>query len=500
MTTLVAIRTSPLDLSMSNQPDRRTGKRLAGEQQTEHRATMVLLTREDAAADDLEIDDDFVFTRKPKKARTDEVTATATAAPVRRSPRHKPAAADSSKTTTATTTRSSSSSHKKAGAASSPSRDADRRRREANAGRAASSHDPRMDRTTRRADAERANKSSFQSPPPRETTTITLPTSDTPVMARNKEMRKKAAEGASQSSASSSNGSGNGSNHRRSSLGTRGRRASSLIESGQTAIPHRDLDAQDFYKHIASDGLLESMRMKQLLTWCGERALPEKPKQGVPSTDPSLGARAILDELLKEFSTRPEFTNWLGRDESVAPATRILKPNPRNIELDKKRASLEARIQRLQEEKSAWLSIQKPPPDQPQLFPPDAASQETRPKLPPQLPALDLLDADEGRIHRYLAAELEPLEGVRARARSRLQAIQATLEFEVDHLADSVHKLEQRVRAGGRQADAVLRLAAARLKRREDRERRGAGTREMPMMEVLRSLGSLLPEGGGAGL
>ncbi|KGQ03675.1 hypothetical protein BBAD15_g11095 [Beauveria bassiana D1-5] len=54
-------------------------------------------------------------------------------------------------------------------------------------------------------------------------------------------------------------------------------------------------------------------------------------------------------------------------------------------------------ICRLQEEKSAWLSIQKPPPDQPQLSPPDDASQETRPKLPPQLPALDLLDADEGR-------------------------------------------------------------------------------------------------------
>lgn len=302
MTTLVAIRTSPLDLSMSNQPDRRTGKRLA-------------------AADDLEIDDDFVFTRKPKKARTDEVTATATAAPVRRSPRHKPAAADSSKTTTATTTRSSSSSHKKAGAASSPSRDADRRRREASAGRAASSHDPRMDRTTRRADAERANKSSFQSPPPRETTTITLPTSDTPVMARNKEMRKKAAEGASQSSASSSNGSGNGSNHRRSSLGTRGRRASSLIESGQTAIPHRDLDAQDFYKHIASDGLLESMRMKQLLTWCGERALPEKPKQGVPSTDPSLGGALTYED---EFSgAREDIADWFA--DSTRDLGRIVK-------------------------------------------------------------------------------------------------------------------------------------------------------------------------------
>lgn len=121
-------------------------------------------------------------------------------------------------------------------------------------------------------------------------------------MARNKEMRKKAAEGGGASgSRSSSNGSSNGSNnHRRSSLGTRGRRASSLMESGQTAIPHRDLDAQDFYKHIASDGLLEPLRMKTLLTWCGERALPAKPKQGVPSTDPSLGGMSLIKKMARE--------------------------------------------------------------------------------------------------------------------------------------------------------------------------------------------------------
>lgn len=89
---------------------------------------------------------------------------------------------------------------------------------------------------------------------------------------------------------------------------------------------------------------------------------------------------------------------------------------------------------------------------------------------------------------------------MRARTQARLQAVQRTLEFEVDHLADSVHKLEQRVRIAGRQADAVLRGAAERLRRREDRERKSAGTREMPMMEILRSLGSLLPEGGGPGL
>ncbi|EGX87989.1 Mis12-Mtw1 protein, putative [Cordyceps militaris CM01] len=476
MTTLVAIRTLPLDLSMSKQPDRRTGKRLAGEQSPARRVatTTVMLTREDAAAaEDLEDDDGFVFTRKAKKQRTDEVAAAAAAPPVRRSPRNKPVATESGTTTTTTTT------HKKPMAAPSPSRDADRRRREAKAARATTAAD---DRKPSRRDGN-ANKDAEPSrdslpSPPRGTTTIALPTSDTPVIDRNKAMRKKAAEGdggagaSPRSLSSGSNGSNGSKNHRRSSLGTRGRRASTLIESGQTALPHRDLDAQDFYKHIASEGLPEPLRMKQLLTWCGERALPAKPKQGVPSTDPSLGARAILDELLKEFSTRPEFTNWLARDESVAPAARVLRPNPRNIELDKKRASLEARIQ----------SPNYPPPS---------------PSSSPALPAIDLLDADEGRIHRYLAAELAPAAQARAQALTRLQAVQATLEWEADQLADGVHKLAQRVRVAGRQADAVLRAAAARLKRREDRERTAAGTKEMPLMEVLRSLGRLLPERGG---
>lgn len=94
---------------------------------------------------------------------------------------------------------------------------------------------------------------------------IALPMSDTPVINRNKAMRKK----------------GNG--NRRSSLGMRGRRASSLIDSGQTAIPHREVDPASFYKHIEADGLTEPRRMKQLLTWCGERALTKKPPHGTPN-------------------------------------------------------------------------------------------------------------------------------------------------------------------------------------------------------------------------
>jgi len=96
-------------------------------------------------------------------------------------------------------------------------------------------------------------------------TMISLPFSDTPVINRNKELRKK------------------GGSQRRSSLGMRGRRASSLIDNGHSALPHREVETHDFYKHIEADGPSEPRRMKQLLTWAGERALGEKPSHGKDS-------------------------------------------------------------------------------------------------------------------------------------------------------------------------------------------------------------------------
>lgn len=122
----------------------------------------------------------------------------------------------------------------------------------------------------------------------REGTKIALPFSDTPIIKRNKEMRK----------------GGGGAGNRRSSTGLRGRRASSLIDSGTSnggphlptpdsseasnfldnradtvgdvAVPHAEVPVEEFYKHI-EQSLPEPRRMKQLLTWCGTRALPDKP-------------------------------------------------------------------------------------------------------------------------------------------------------------------------------------------------------------------------------
>lgn len=139
--------------------------------------------------------------------------------------------------------------------------------------------------------------------PSRDGTKIALPFADTPIIKRNKEMRK-----------------GGGAGHRRSSTGLRGRRASSLIDSGTSngaqqspdnsgpgdtgdplletkaddvdgiAVPHAEVPPEEFYKHI-EQSLPEPRRMKQLLTWCGTRALPDKPTGEVKDASAIMAGR-----------------------------------------------------------------------------------------------------------------------------------------------------------------------------------------------------------------
>lgn len=71
----------------------------------------------------------------------------------------------------------------------------------------------------------------------------------------------------------------------------RGRRASSLIDNGHSALPHREVDSAEFYKHIEAEGLPEPRRMRQLLMWCGERALSEKPPHGSANSSALLGGK-----------------------------------------------------------------------------------------------------------------------------------------------------------------------------------------------------------------
>lgn len=145
----------------------------------------------------------------------------------------------------------------------------------------------------------------------------------------------------------------------------------------------------------------------------------------------------------------------------------------------------------MKEARKSWRALQAPLPQLPPLYP-----QDGDPKAAP-LPEPSLLDAEEARMLGALTDASSSFASLRDAARARLHAAQATVEFRVDHLADSVHKMDLRVATAGRQADRVLALGSERLRERDVKEREAAGTREMPTMEVLRSLSRILPGQGG---
>jgi hypothetical protein len=135
--------------------------------------------------------------------------------------------------------------------------------------------------------------------------------------------------------------------------------------SVDTAEPHSQVETNEFYKHISQD-LVEPKRMRQLLLWCGHRALPEKSGGGQMDaaetaamhagmlifeyckeicTDMCFIARVIQEELLNEFSSRNNLSYWYDREDTT-PTVLVKKPNPRNIQNTEKLLQLEAELAR----------------------------------------------------------------------------------------------------------------------------------------------------------
>ncbi|PSR74478.1 kinetochore-associated protein Dsn1/Mis13, partial [Coniella lustricola] len=227
--------------------------------------------------------------------------------------------------------------------------------------------------------------------------------------------------------------------------------------------------------------------------------------------------RAIEDQLLKDFGAKSEFSDWFSRDEEPSETTKakrpvVIKPNPINVDHERRISALEARIKQLKETRKSWRALQKLLPQTTPLYPPEADAKTAH------IPEPDFLDNNEVEMLQTLipittttttnsktssSSTTTPTSAatgfsqLRSTTASRLRAVQNNVEFKVDSLADSIHKMDLRVVTAGRQAERVLALSSERLREREEAERRLAGTKEMPVIEVLRSLGRILPENGG---
>lgn len=298
-------------------------------------------------------------------------------------------------------------------------------------------------------------------------TTVPLPLSDTPVINRNKEFRNKSREG-----------------NRRSSLGLRGRRASSLIDNGQSAIPHQEVEMTDFYKYIEAEGLSEPRRMRQLLTWTGERCLGPNSSTGRLSRAAELAARHVKESLLNDFANKSEYSDWFNRQEAE-PAKIVKKPNPRNLELECNIVAVEARLKKLREERDKWKELAKPTPQFPLILP-------DMNELNSSHIDATLLDPEQAII--LAEASSSSASDLRHQISQKLQKFQSMLLFEVDQFADGVYKLERYKEIVDRVADRILSLSAKKLEEFHCKEKEQIGTRDLPIKEVLRSLSRILPE------
>ncbi|KAI5853979.1 kinetochore-associated protein Dsn1/Mis13 [Tricharina praecox] len=228
---------------------------------------------------------------------------------------------------------------------------------------------------------------------------------------------------------------------------------------------------------------MENTRMKQLLVWCGRRALDslgDAPPVPPPSQGSSGGvdqsarhiARVIAESVVKEISTNGALSTWFTRANSPASAA-IKKPNPKNEENQTKEKELLAQLESLDTECSTWKALRA-------LDKPDF----------PLLPA----EGDDDHTALLRPAERAFAEARRSgddviAAAKRLVKQQTTdIEFDMDRFADSVHRLQIYGDAADRLAGQVLVGAGEAVRRNDAIVKKTVGTDGLPLQEVLRSI------------
>ncbi|KAK4908162.1 hypothetical protein LTR49_022888 [Elasticomyces elasticus] len=381
---------------------------------------------------------------------------------------------------------------------------------------------------------------------------IALPFQDTPVIRRNKEMRK-----------------GDSNEHRRSSSGMRGQRASSLMDEGRgngtfspifsaasdltpllaevlgehdrsnsnmhedmlsgvqqvtpltsdstspvvhadafrsnqdalandlrldnTALPHTEVPTAEFFKHISAD-ITEPRRMRCLLGWCGTRALPPKPEaprdsSGVEGREfQALQAARVIQA---ELSQDLVAKGMLSDWFSRDEGTQPVVPLRRAA--NPRNVANAAKAEELEGELERLKA---------ELASWEALKDSAIPVSPPSKPgSADVeIDLALSPLHDSLldSPQLAMLEELRRPAtttdpeavQTRLRGVAEGLEFSVDSFAQGVHALTTSRATAERLAERSLGGAAQVLEGRE--KARKAEGRGVDPLEALRGLGRVL--------
>lgn len=212
----------------------------------------------------------------------------------------------------------------------------------------------------------------------------------------------------------------------------RGKRASS-IGNGFQSLPHPDIPATEFYKHI-SEALPDPVRMKQLLAWCARRIMDDSKRPVVDSTETAEQiqaaqiAKTIEEEVLKDLIDNKITTSWYHRDEQDEDHTEK-RPHPQNIANAQKLKEIEERLQALLQEEESWKALLETKPIEEERFAKNSDQID-----------LDLLSAQEAEFVHSLSTA--PVSASQAND-DWLREAESNLEFQVDSLLHSLHRHQQ---------------------------------------------------------
>ncbi|EMR11575.1 hypothetical protein PNEG_00019 [Pneumocystis murina B123] len=280
---------------------------------------------------------------------------------------------------------------------------------------------------------------------------IKLPTCDTPVIEKNRDLRQR----------------------RRSSLGLRGKRASSIIANGSIALPHPSISHESFFKHISED-LPEPVRMKQLLIWCAKRALDEQKMSGLGKDSRAASlARTIEEEILSDLIENKLSPSWYNRKEEdilIKP-----KPHPRNIENQKKIKEFEEKLSRLKEEINTWNRLET-------SF---LSCKNNRDFENPQ----DIVSETAANGVLFPSEDIKldcPID--HSELLEWLKSEKANLEFKVDRLYHSLHVIDSFTQVSNRYATQLLSNVAKAIQEREKQAQVNSGTSDINIKDVLREI------------
>ncbi|KZP00328.1 hypothetical protein CALVIDRAFT_595159 [Calocera viscosa TUFC12733] len=285
-----------------------------------------------------------------------------------------------------------------------------------------------------------------------------LPVRDTPMIHKNREMRRQTQE------------------RRRSSMGMRGRRTSGSAAE-EASYPHASLPHDVFYKHIQYDAEVPpAARMRSLLQWCAYRAgqtvpapspttrtskrvkekagLVTQPDLPTLSGDAERLLKEVQDEVFRMVSTNQIDTNTFSKSKRpIGDGGKKLKANEQNERNREREAADQLYFQQCKQEEVAWTSlIQSYNTIQSTVLKSIQSHAERRKTESASDLNLAHLDEASRIAARAVAAELEEA----GQGEDELNEKFAALQLKVDTLHQSAHVLSQLAQRADRHLSSHL--------------------------------------------